>query len=316
MSKYRKSLPQLGDQIFLTDGGMETTLIFHEGLELPCFASFLLLDGAEGLDALRRYYGHYVALARDLGRGLILDTATWRASADWGARLGYDAGRLATINRRAAALLAELREAAESHDSPIVVNGCIGPRGDGYDPGRRMSAEEAEAYHAPQVRSLATSAADLIGALTMTTSEEAIGITRAAMAEGMPIAVSFTLETDGRLPTGQPLGEAVEAVDAATGGAPAYFMINCAHPTHFESVLGGGEPWIGRLRGLRANASRRSHAELDEAPDLDEGDPVELGRDYAALRRRLPALTILGGCCGTDHRHVGRIGRTCTQAAA
>lgn len=316
MSKYRKSLPQLGDRIFLTDGGMETTLIFHEGLDLPCFASFLLLDDEEGRAALRRYYGHYVELGRNLGRGVILDTATWRASADWGARLGYESGQLATINRRAAALLAEIREAAENENNPIVVNGCIGPRGDGYDPGLRMSAEEAEAYHAAQVRSLASGAADMIGALTMTTPEEAIGIVRAAAAAEMPVAVSFTLETDGRLPTGQPLGEAVEAVDAATGGAPAYFMINCAHPTHFESVLSGRESWIGRLRGLRANASRRSHAELDEAPDLDEGDPLELGHDYAALRRRLPALTILGGCCGTDHRHVGHIGQACAEAAA
>lgn len=315
MSKYRKSLPQLADRIFLTDGGMETTLIFHEGLELPCFASFLLLDREEGRAALRRYYGHYAETARDLRQGLILDTATWRASADWGAKLGYDSAGLADVNRRAAALLAEFRESAEGEGSPIVVNGCIGPRGDGYDPGRRMSAAEAEAYHGPQVKSLSDSEADMIGALTMTSAEEAIGVVRAAATAGTPVAVSFTLETDGRLPTGQPLGEAVEAVDAATGGAPAYFMINCAHPSHFHGVLDGRESWVGRLRGLRANASRRSHAELDEAPDLDEGDPVELGRDYAALRRRLPALTVLGGCCGTDHRHIHRIGRSCAEAA-
>jgi S-methylmethionine-dependent homocysteine/selenocysteine methylase len=193
----------------------------------------------------------------------------------------------------------------------MVISGCVGPRGDGYDPGRMMSADEAEAYHAAQIGVFAGTEADIVSAITMTYAEEAIGIARAAEAAGMPVVISFTLETDGRLPTGQGLKEAIAAVDAATGWAPLYYMINCAHPTHFASVVASGEPWLQRLKGLRANASKRSHAELDAAPDLDAGDPVELGREYRAIRRGLPHLTVLGGCCGTDHRHVEAISRAC-----
>jgi S-methylmethionine-dependent homocysteine/selenocysteine methylase len=140
----------------------------------------------------------------------------------------------------------------------------------------------------------------------MTYVDEAIGVTRAAQDAVIPAAISFTVETDGDLPSGQALGEAIEEVDRATDSGPAYYMINCAHPTHFDSVLDGGD-WVGRIRGLRANASTCSHAELDEAEDLDDGDPQDLGARYGELRDRLPALNVVGGCCGTDHRHIGEI---------
>ena len=120
----------------------------------------------------------------------------------------------------------------------------------------------------------------------------------------MPCVISFTVETDGRLPTGETLAEAIESVDAATGRSPAYYMINCAHPTHFDHVLDASEAWTKRLRGLRANSSRCSHAELDNAPELDIGDPHELSGQYAEFLRRFPHINVLGGCCGTDHRHV------------
>jgi S-methylmethionine-dependent homocysteine/selenocysteine methylase len=178
-----------------------------------------------------------------------------------------------------------------------------------------MGEAQAEALHAPQIRTFAETEADLVSAFTMTSVAEAVGVTRAAVAAGMPVVISFTLETDGRLPTGHSLKEAIQAVDAATGQAPAYYMINCAHPTHFESVLAGNEDWLQRLRGVRANASKRSHAELDEAKDLDDGNPVELGRQYRTLRRQLPHLTVLGGCCGTDHRHVEQICFACSEVA-
>ena len=303
-------LPRLaGDRLFITDGGMETTLIFHRGIDLPDFAAFDLLKDEAGVAALRAYYEPYVAVAREHGVGAVLDTPTWRASADWGARLGYSPARLEAANRRAVELAEEVRSAPANRDVAIVVNGAIGPRGDGYDPQTLMSADEAENYHRAQVQTFAGTSADMVTALTMTHAEEAIGIARAAASAGVPAAISFTVETDGRLPSGQPLGDAVEQVDADTGDAPAYYMINCAHPSHFAPALEDGGAWIERVGGVRANASRKSHAELDEAETLDEGDPVELGADYRALRPRLPAVRVVGGCCGTDHRHVAEVCR-------
>ena len=297
-------LPQLSGDLFITDGGMETTLIFKEGIDLPHFASFDLLRSDDGRQALRDYYGTYVALARDRGVGLLLDTPTWRANHDWGELLGYSEEELARVNREAVQLVEELRT---EDGPPIVVSGCVGPRGDGYQAEWLMTVEEAQQYHAPQVETFADSGADLASALTLNYAEEAVGIVRAASSAGLPVAVSFTVETDGRLPNGQELSAAIEQVDAQTDGAAAYFMINCAHPTHFAHVLEEGEPWLERLGGLRANASRKSHAELDESDALDDGDPEELGGQYAELRSRLPRVTVVGGCCGTDHRHVGAI---------
>lgn len=315
MAKYRHHLPQLDGGLYLTDGGIETTLIFHEGLELPDFAAFHLLRDLTGTAALRRYFQRHAEIARAHGTGFIFESATWRASPDWGAKLGYSNEALAEANRKAIDLLAVLRDELETGRSTMVISGCIGPRGDGYDPGEVMTPSEAEAYHSFQARVFAGTEADLITAITMTNTPEAIGLARAARRAGMPVVISFTLETDGRLPTGQPLGEAIREVDGATGRAPAYYMVNCAHPTHFAPVLEAA-PWAERLRGIRANASKRSHAELDAAPDLDDGDPVELGADYAALRARLPWINVLGGCCGTDHRHIEAICGACLAEAA
>jgi S-methylmethionine-dependent homocysteine/selenocysteine methylase len=307
MAKYKDALPQLSGALFLTDGGIETSLIYLDGLALPYFAAFDLLKDESGLRALHRYYERYIAIAKALPAGFVLESPTWRASLDWGKRLGYSRAALAEANRKSIALMEALRQRHESAETPMVVSGCVGPRGDGYDPGKVMSESEAEAYHAFQIGLFKDEGADLVTAITMTNVPEAIGVARAAKAAGLPAVISFTVETDGRLPTGQTLKEAIEAVDAATARAPAYFMLNCAHPTHFADVLDAGEAWAARLRGLRANASRLSHAELDKATELDSGDIEELARDYAALRRRHPQITVLGGCCGTDHRHVARI---------
>ena len=302
---YRTSLPQLEGDLFLTDGGIETTLIFHQGLDLPEFAAFVLLDDEAGLDHLRRYYEPYIALARESGAGFVLESPTWRASPGWAARLGVSAEKLDALNRRAIALMEELRERAG--DVPVVISGCVGPEGDGYRPAELLSPSAARDYHSTQIGTFADTAADMVTAITMTYADEAIGVTQAAQAAGLPAVISFTLEIDGRLPNGQGLGEAILEVDEATGGAPSYYMINCAHPTHFDDVLATDEPWRDRIRGLRANASTKSHDELDEAEELDDGDPDDLGARYAALRSRLPNLNVVGGCCGTDHRHVAAI---------
>jgi len=311
--KYRAALPQLSGETFITDGGMETTLIFHRGIDLPAFAAFDLLKDEEGTATLRGYFAPYAEIGREHGAGLVLDTPTWRASSEWGEQLGYSAEALDEANRKAVAMLEDVRAEHESERTPIVIAGCIGPRGDGYQVGDLMSADEARRYHSRQAETFADTNADLIGALTMTYADEAVGIARAAEGVEMPSVVSFTVETDGRLPSGQPLGEAIDQVQAETDGAPAYFMINCAHPTHFAGVLQEDGPW-DQIRGLRANASRKSHAELDEAEVLDEGDPVQLASEYDELRSVLPNLTVVGGCCGTDHRHVDEICRTWVAA--
>jgi len=311
MNTYRNSLPQLGDGLFLTDGGIETTLIFHEGLELPDFAAFHLLKTDEGEAALRNYFRTYADLARRFGTGLILESATWRSNPDWGARLGYLTEELAEINRKAILMLEEIRSEYQNENMTVVISGCIGPRGDGYVPDDLMSAWEAEVYHREQIEVFAASTADLVTAITMNYAEEAIGIAQAARNADIPVVISFTVETDGNLPTGQTLKSAIEQVDEATDGYPAYYMINCAHPTHFEHIVAEGGTWLDRVRGVRANASHRSHAELNEVPDLDEGNPVELGTQYARLKQRISSLNVMGGCCGTDHRHVEQIARAC-----
>lgn len=306
MPKYRDNLPQLDGRLFLTDGGLETTLIFLDGFDLPQFAAFDLMKTKEGSEALRKYALTYAEIARSNDVGFVLETPTWRSSPDWGPLIGYSAAELDAVNRDAVDRLVQLRKEVETDKAPIVISGCIGPRGDGYNPGEIMTPEAAEAYHAVQVGTFADTEADMITGLTITNTPEAIGLTRAAQAVGIPIVMSFTVETDGKLPTGQSLKDAVEEVDAATNNGPVYYMINCAHPTHFDNSLEGGS-WAERVRGLRANASKQSHAELDEAEELDDGNPTELGAEYQAFLKRYPWINVLGGCCGTDHRHIAQI---------
>jgi len=304
---YRNALPQLGGEMFLTDSGLETDLIFNEGLDLPEFAAYVLLDDARGAAALEAYFRRHADIAVQHGCGVILEAPTWRASRDWGSRTGYPAAELRRANRAAADLLCRVRDAyQDAARSPVVISGCIGPRADAYDPAERMDEDRAQGYHREQIETLAGTQADQVHAMTISYPAEAIGIARAAADAGIPAAISFTTGTDGRLPDGTTLAEAIAAVDAATGSSPAYYGVNCAHPSHFASALPGGA--VGaRVRSVRANASRKSQAELDESPVLDAGDPAELAGDYQRLCAQHPSVSILGGCCGTDARHVQAI---------
>jgi homocysteine S-methyltransferase len=305
---HRRQLPQLaGHQMFVTDGGLETDLVFHHGIELPFFAAFPLLEQPDGREVLRGYYAGYLDIARGHGTGFVIEAATWRANPDWAARLGFSSERLDSVNRRAIDLAEEVRAAATLDGITAVVSGCIGPRQE------VMTAAEAERYHSPQITTFAATTADQVTAVTMNSAAEAIGIVMAAAAVDIPAAISFTVETDGRLATGQSLREAVEEVDSATDRSAAYFMVNCAHPTHLATSFDDDGPWLRRLVGLRLNASKRSHAELDEAEELDEGDPDDFGAGTAVVRERLPAATVFGGCCGTDARHVAAIWRRLTS---
>jgi S-methylmethionine-dependent homocysteine/selenocysteine methylase len=299
-----------GETVFIGDGGLETTMIFERGIELPEFASFQLLDDEHGRAALRAYYEGYADLAAAHAVGFTLDTPTWRASHNWGEKLGRTDAEVADLNRAAVELALELRE-DRAGGAPIAVCGTIGPEGDAYRPARFLSAAEATDYHAPQVETLAAAGVDMVSAYTFSYVDEAIGIVRAAAAAGVPSSISFTVETDGRLPDGEPLGEAVERLDAETGAAAAFLMVNCAHPSHFGPALGAGGAWRERVVGIRANASRHSHAELDAMPELDSGDPDQLAAEYRALVEALPSLSVLGGCCGTDTRHLAAICATC-----
>ncbi len=297
----------LGEKYYLTDGGLETTLIFHRGMSLPHFATFDLLVSPEGKGILREYLTPYLATAAQYGLGFVMETPTWRSSTDWGYRLGYSEEELRTINMEA---IRFAREVAGESDIPledVIVSGCIGPRGDGYSVAGRMTAEEAEAYHAPQIGAFAQAGADVVTAMTINYIDEGIGIVNAAKAEGVPVIISFTLETDGRLPSGESLGEAIEQTDRQTDGYASYFMINCAHPEHFLHQLEGEGEWKSRIRGIRANASTKSHAELDESETLDVGDRTRLADGYVQLRSLLPELRVVGGCCGTDHTHIGAV---------
>jgi S-methylmethionine-dependent homocysteine/selenocysteine methylase len=297
-------LPQLERGIFLTDAGLETDLIFNHGIELAEFASFPLVETADGRQVLNAYYQAFVDVARRDDTGVVLETPTWRANPDWGSRLGYSAEQLDRINVASVDLLRAL--ATGNPDVPVVVSGNLGPRGDGYAVDQTMTPDEAAAYHQPQIASFAAAGVDLVTALTMTHVEEAEGIVAAAIAHDVPVVISFTVETDGVLPSGTGLADAISRVDDATEEGPAYYMINCAHPDHFNQVLSDRGPWH-RVRGIRANASRASHDELDNATELDRGDETELAEAYVALRAQLPELAVVGGCCGTDIRHVDAI---------
>jgi S-methylmethionine-dependent homocysteine/selenocysteine methylase len=314
MSRYRNSLPQLNGKLFITDGGLETTLVFHDGLDLPNFAAFDLLKTPEGEQRLKDYYRQYADIALENGVGFVLESATWRASPDWGNRMGYSEIALDAINQQAVEMLISLRNELETEDTPMVVSGCVGPRGDGYSADKLMSVEQAKQYHFRQIQRFTEAGADMVTAMTINYVDEAVGIIRAAQDAGMPVVISFTVETDGRLPAGETLQQAIERVDKETGSAVAYFMINCAHPTHFEKQLEADAPWIQRIRGIRANASCKSHAELDESIELDDGDPEELGGQYRMIRQQMRHLSVLGGCCGTDHRHIEAICKCAVSA--
>lgn len=316
MAKYRHALPQTNGTFCLTDGGLETTLVFIDGRDLPEFAAFPLLQSDEGRTRLRTYIEPYIAAAKASGAGFVLESPTWRAHPDCAATLGVSLADLDAVNHRAITDLMAVRDDHETEAMPMVVSGQIGPRRDGYAADLAMTADEAEVYHGRQVRVFADAGADMVAALTMTNVPEAIGIVRAAKTAEIPAAISFTVETDGRLPSGDTLADAIATVDSVTDGGPAYYMVNCAHPTHFAEPFGVGGAWLQRIKGLRANASCMSHEELDNSTELDRGNPAELGRQLAEMRMRHPQITVLGGCCGTDHDHIHHIADNLKTAAA
>ena len=312
-TRHRPTPFPASDAVVVTDAGLETWLVFDRGIDLPAFAAYPLATSAPGRSLLAEYYGQFADIALSISSAVLLEAPTWRANPDWAARLGHDRSELASFIAASVATVAEAR----SHwtgDQPFLIGGTVGPRGDGYRVESMMAVDAAADYHSFQIGCMAEAGIDMVTALTMGYVEEAVGITRVAQSAGLPGIVSFTVETDGRLPSGMSLGDAIEATDRATSAYPTHYMINCAHPTHFDHVFGGRARWLDRIGGLRANASRLSHAELDEMVELDDGDPPDLAARYVRLRAALPGLLVLGGCCGTDHRHVAAIAAAWTSS--
>lgn len=311
MARYRNQLPQMAGDLFLVYAGMETDLLFNQGIDLPGFASYPLLETESGQQILSQYLAQSIDLGHANGIGVILESPTWVANRDRGADIGYTPEVLKIRNIQAIELMASVRDL--KGDLPTVLSANIGPRSDAYAPAEQMTAQDAESYHTEQIETLASTDVDVISGYTLAYPEEAIGMVRAARKFELPVIIAFTVETDGCLPTGARLGEAIEAVDKATDGYASYFMVNCAHTDHFIDVL-VDEGWVHRLKGIVANASRCSHAELDEATELDAGDPQEFGRQLAALYATHPSINILGGCCGTDMLHMGEIAKAIRSA--
>ncbi|PRZ42916.1 homocysteine S-methyltransferase family protein [Tritonibacter scottomollicae] len=304
MSIHRDTFPPSNADLFLAYVGMETDLIFNQGVDLPGFASYPLLKTTEGRELLKGYLKDMIALGKETHSGVILESPTWVANRDRGDAIGYDFCELKQLNLDAIAMMAAVR--AASDHAPTIISANIGPRDDAYAPEAQMSAEEAERYHSEQISVLANTEVDVISGYTLAYPSEAIGIVRAARRFDLPVVISFTVETDGRLPTGASLEDAISEVDGGTDSYAAYYMINCAHPEHFSGVLEDA-PWMQRVGGIIANASRCSHAELDEAEELDDGNPTELGEQLSDIRLRFPQIQVLGGCCGTDMRHMKQI---------
>lgn len=296
--------------IILTDGGLETDLIFNHGLELQEFAAFPLLERPEHLGILMNYYRKYLDLARQYNTGFILESPTWRANLDWGRKLGYDNSSLIRVNQLAVKKMQSLKKEYKNSIGNIKISGQIGPKGDGYQVQDEMTCIQAARYHELQIKAFKDVHVDLVTAITMTYSEEALGIVKAAQLYDLPVVISFTVEVDGSLPSGEGLEEAILKVDWVTDSYPLYYMVNCAHPSHFMHLFNTNRPWKNRIHGIRANASCKSHAELDEATELDIGNKQELGALHNDLRSLLPNLKVLGGCCGTDVTHIDAICRS------
>ena len=297
----------LKNTTFLTDGGIETDLIFNKGINLPHFAAFPLVENPKHANVLISYYKDYLELAKSNNTGFIIESPTWRANPDWAYKLGYSEKGLIRVNKTAIELMKVIRKTYQNDIETIYISGCIGPRSDGYTVNQVMSPSQASQYHELQIKALKDGGADLVSAITMTYIGEAMGIVLEAQKNDIPVVISFTVETDGHLPSGETLESAITKIDEVSHGYPLYYMINCAHPTHFIHEISHGSEWKHRIQGIRANASCKSHAELDECTELDKGNAEELGALHGTLQQHLPNLKVFGGCCGTDVSHIKSI---------
>ncbi|WP_135501055.1 homocysteine S-methyltransferase family protein [Roseovarius aestuariivivens] len=305
---HARDLPQSQGRLMTCGGGFETWLQYVDGFELRHFCAFELIDDPRGRACLADYHRKLVEAAVANGVGVINEGLHYRASRDWGTLIGYSREALEEINIRGIEFYKDFAREYKSEATPMLVGGVIGPRGDAYNVGRTPDEAEAEDYHAEQILTFKKAGADLVTAATFSSVAEATGLTRAAKAAGMPVVISFFVAKGGKLKGGETLEEAIAQVDAATDSAPAYYMINCTHPTEFMPGLDDGG-WVRRLGGFMPNAVAMDTLDLCKLGHLEDGDPAELGGQMADLARRYPHINVWGGCCGTDGRHIGEITR-------
>jgi homocysteine S-methyltransferase len=305
-------LPQQLGKLMTTAGGFETWMQYVDGFKLRHFCGFELLDDARGVSCLKDYHRKVIEAAVANGFGMINEGLHYRASRDWGELIGFSRSALEEINHRGIEFYRDFAREYSSPGTPMLVGGVIGPRGDAYNLGRLPDAAEAEDYHSEQIQTFRKAGVDHVTAMTFSSVDEAIGVARAAKSAGLPVVISFLLARGGRLKGGETLQEAIFRVDSATGNAPAYFMTNCTHPIEFEPALVPGE-WVARLGGFMPNAVAMETMDLCKLGHLEDGDPVELGAQMAALARRFPHINVWGGCCGTDGRHIGQIARQVSE---
>ncbi len=315
-NECKRRLPEANDRLFLTEAGIETTMMYKKDWEFRHFCLFELLQNDRFVDDLRTYHTGLIEVAVEHKVGHLLDGVHYRASPDWGALLGMSEQQLADLTAKGIEIYSELSQEYATEDTPIPVGCCIGPRGDAYNADLVMSAEEAEEYHSVQIATAKSAGADFISALTFNHIEEAIGITRAASAAEIPIIMSFSLGREAVLKTGPTIGDAIEAVEVATDRAPLFYMINCNHPIDFAPAIAAPGRWIDRLKGVRPNASSLDHGILCKLGHLEEGDPIELGQQMGDLARRFPQLNVFGGCCGTDRPHMEQIAKNVLNVRA
>lgn len=305
-------LPQMNGRDMTCGGGIETWLQYVDGFELRHFCLFELLDDKRGVACLTDYHRKLVEAAVPHGFGVINEGLHYRASRDWGELIGYSREGLEEINIRGIEFYKDFAREYDSPETPMIVGGVIGPRGDAYNVARAMAAAEAEDYHSEQILTFKKAGADQITAATLSSIEEAIGIARAAKAADMPVVISLFVKQGGRLSGGETVEEAITKVDAATGNVPAYYMINCTHPTEFEPAL-TADDWNRRLGGFMPNAVAMETLDLCKLGHLEDGNPEELGGQMADLARRFPHIHVWGGCCGTDGRHIGQIAQQVSE---
>lgn len=307
--------PRLDDRIYITEGGIETEILYKWGFELPEFSMYPLLDNADAMKTIHAMFDRVFAAAAAHDAGIVLAGLDYRASPDWAEKIGYSRDQLDAFIHRNIAFLKGRREAHADRVRDVYIAATCGPRGDAYGTGGTITEDEAEAYHAFQIAASKAAGADLVIGITFNNIPESIGFVRAAQDVGIPVGISLTLTPEGVMRSGPSLQQAVEEIDAATDGAAAWFGTNCAHPVEFEPALNGGA-WTDRLRYVRPNASKMDKIALCKLGHLEDGDPEELGGQMADLKRRFPQADILGGCCGTDERHLGEIARRAREVTA
>lgn len=299
--------PRRDGVFYLAEGGQETEIMYKFGHDLPHFAMFTLLDQPAAVADMRAMYRRYLDTAARHGFNALMGGLDYRASPDWAGLLGYTRSDLRDMQLRSVDFLREAAQPYAGQIREILIVGTVGPRGDAYSLNQVITADEAEDYHSAQLETLRDAKVDLVSALTFNNTPEAVGVARAAASFGLPLSVSFALDSDHRLMSGPTLREVIETVDREAGEArPAYFGVNCSHPLEFTPALESGE-WIRRIRMLRPNAVSMEKTQLCRLGHLESGDPDELGRQMGELAARYPHIDIWGGCCGTWDAHLDRI---------